>query len=140
MTLIRVTNKGYVNNSAVSWCISGEQLFLLGMVIFQRKDWFSLASLSSSMKNNVTSQPRAFLIITAQHIVAQLTWIKLFLILGFFFFFFFRSGHTYNLCLLTERSHFLPPTPLACLGAPVVPLLSYARDWEKQSLPEPITK
>lgn len=86
MTLIRVTNKSYVNNSAVSWCISGEQLFLLGMVIFQRKDWFSLASLSSSMKNNVTSQPRAFLIITAQHIVAQLTWIKLFLILGFFFF------------------------------------------------------
>ena len=64
------TDKGYKKwyfYSAVFWDISGEQLSSPGMVIFQTKDWFSLASLSSSIKNHVTSQPRAFPVIIAQH-------------------------------------------------------------------------
>lgn len=79
----------------------GKQLFLPGMVILQTKDSFSLASFFVIIKNNVTSQPRAFPIVIAQHVVAQLTWIKTFLALGCCFFFLFFCNERSHLPLLT---------------------------------------
>lgn len=60
------------------------------MVIFQTKNSFSHCFLVILLKNNVEPQPKAFLTIIAQNLVAGLTWIKAFTILEFFL----RNGRT----------------------------------------------